>query len=190
MDKRNEFSVLADNQLEALGALLRHVPESEVETMISRIPSANHIFLGGCGRSRLVAEWFAVRLAQMARNVHVVGSATCPPALAGDLFLAISCSGDTQTTVAMARTAQQAGAFVIGITARKDSMLGSLSDATVLIPSQLAEIKAITAIVIGPSNNALFEQAALMLFDSVIPLLLTRLRMTVENMRENHTNLE
>ena len=54
----------------------------------------------------------------------------------GDYFIGISTSGNAGNVEAAARAAKLRGAFVLGLTGKKDSKLSALADVTVQVPVQ------------------------------------------------------
>jgi 6-phospho-3-hexuloisomerase len=113
-------------------------------------------FCTGQGRSGLVASMAAMRLVHLGLRAHVVGEATAPATVAGDVMLVLSASGTTPVTVHLARTAAAGGARVVAVTRDATSPLGELADVLVVVPPSGS----------GQFGGSLFEQTCLLLLDA------------------------
>lgn len=85
----------AEEVLGELSRALRGIDEKEVTGMVACLNRENRIFCDGAGRSRLQAEGFAMRLAQMGFLASVVGEATAPAITQNDILIILSGSGET-----------------------------------------------------------------------------------------------
>lgn len=159
---------------------LDRVDEEDALRLVDAIQSAKAVFVTGEGRSGLIARCFAMRLMHLGIRSHVVGGATTPALRPGDLLLAISCTGETALTCAVAKVAAEQGGQAIAVTTADRSTLASSAHLTVAIPA-------------SPSRQyggSLFEQSALVLLDSVAMVLQQRLGIGPEEMDSRHANLE
>ncbi len=177
-------------QLAAVKLLLGRIQKEASEKLVKMVLQAERIFVTGQGRTGMVAQCFAIRLAQMGFNVHIPGLATCQRIEMPDLLIAISCSGTTMTTVEFARTSRNTGAKVAAITALTKSTLARLADHIVLIPSDNQDIKEQCKYAVGPNNNTLFEQTVLLYVDALVYILLERKGISEDIINQRHTNLE
>ena len=59
------------------------------------LDNAKRIFIAGAGRSKLVGNFFAMRLVHGGYDVSVVGEIVTPSIKSGDLLVIISGSGET-----------------------------------------------------------------------------------------------
>ncbi len=177
-------------RLEGIALLLDEMDPSSAEQLVQALLAADRVFVTGKGRSGYVAECFAMRLMQMRFDVHVVGEATCPRIKAGDLMLAISCSGTTMSTVQFARISRDSGAQVLAVTAVADSPLARLAHIVVHVPTTGRDVKRRYHYVLGPHNNTLFEEALLLYFDGMVYAILEREGIPKKILSERHTNLE
>ncbi len=166
--------VLAEN-LASLPQAGKHLPN-----FVEAVARARTVFVAGAGRSGLAARWLAVRLCHLGVPCSVVGEATAPPARRGDLLVAVSCSGTTPGTVAHARAAAKAHCRVCAVTARPNSPLGRLAHIRVVVPQ-------------APSaqfGHSLFEQTALLFFDTAALVLQHRRRQSPPDMWRRHATIE
>jgi 6-phospho-3-hexuloisomerase len=190
--KKTNSNVLeiAASQFEGIKLLFDHIDELATERLVQMVLQAGRIFVTGQGRSGLIANCFATRLAQMGLNVHIPGLATCQRIDKPDLMITVSCSGTTVTTVELVKTSRNAGAEVAVITALDRSPLAQLATHIVLIPSDNEDIKARCTYVVGPNNNTLFEETTLLYFDTLVYILLQRKGISENIISQRHTNLE
>lgn len=176
--------VLAENQ-----RVLQAVTYPEVEQLAQKITDVERIFVIGKGRSGLAIQMVAMRLMHLGFQVYVVGETTTPSIRANDLFIACSGSGSTETVRAIAGKAKAVGAYLVGVTAEKQSSLGQLVD----LPIELA-----AATKKQDSENvqsqqfagSLFEQSTLLFFDAFFYVLSQMLNKNAQLLLALYANLE
>ena len=81
-----------------------------VRTMVmltEMLDGARRIFVAGAGRSKLVGNFFAMRLVHAGYDVSVVGEIVTPSIKNGDLLIIISGSGETEQLIAFTKSAQE-----------------------------------------------------------------------------------
>jgi 6-phospho-3-hexuloisomerase len=193
MTHRDVESLLGD-----LGRVLRAVDGEDRRAFGSAILEARAVFTTGAGRSGLVARAFAMRLAHLGLRVHVVGDAVTPAAQAGDVLVAVSGSGATESVLHQARRAAAAGARVALVTGAVFAPLTKLATVRILLPPTLPAAHADAATgATGPDVHALlqpmrtlFEQASLLVLDLVVLDLMAARGTTAAEMERRHANLE
>lgn len=181
---------LVTAQLAGIKTLISQIEQSVSDKVIEMILQADKIFITGQGRSGLVAQCLATRLAQIGFHVHIPGQATCQKIEKPDMLIAFSCRGTTKTVVEYARVSREVGAKIAVVTAFSDSVLAELANAVVLMPSDDEDIRAKYRYPVGPNNNTLFEQAALLYVDALVYILLERKGICKSIISQRHTNLE
>jgi 6-phospho-3-hexuloisomerase len=181
---------LVTAQIAGIKALISRIEQPMSDKIIEMILQADKIFITGQGRSGLVAQCLATRLAQIGFTVHIPGQATCQKIEKSDLLIAFSCRGTTKTVVEYARISQGVGAKIAVVTAFEDSTLAKLADEVVLVPSDDEDIRAVCRYPVGPNNNTLFEQAALLYVDALVYILMDRKGICKSIISQRHTNLE
>jgi len=165
------------------------LPDEQLEELAKLIRRARRVFVSGQGRSGLVARAFAIRLMHLGKSVFVAGEAATPAIRKGDLLVACSASGTTETTRAHAAKAKAAGATVAAVTANGRSALAREADHVVRIPMK-------PELPIQPNGRSiqfattLFEQCSLLALDAVCLLLARRMKRTDKSMKSRHANLE
>ena len=172
---------------EILGALVRSIHESaesvdpeSLGNLVDLILSKRTIFIYGSGRSGLVGQYFAVRLVQLGLDVHFVGDMTTPIIGKDDLTVLISNTGETMSAVQTANIARRIGSHVVSITAMKNSKLAHASNSIIHLHTPNTTDGSILPL------GTLFEDAAILMFDAIIPELMKRLGQSEDDMRRKH----
>ena len=169
-----------------IDAIAGNISDEEVSRFISELMGARRIYVMGAGRSGLVAKAFAMRLMHLGFEAFVVGEITTPRLRCGDLMLIASCSGETGTSVHLARKAREAGANLALITASPDSTLAGMADVVVYLNAKNTSRQAVT----HQPMFSLFEQSLLLFGDALVLRLMETCSVNEANMRALHTNLE
>jgi len=167
--------------LERIGAVMGEVDWDSFLDLADMLPRANHTFVVGAGRSGLVARSFGMRLMHAGLPAFIPGETITPATVAGDLLVAISCTGRTGFTEYLARRAREYGAKVVVLTAEPDSPLAREADMVVQIPAADPDIVV---------RAAVFEHTASLCLDAVFNVLAERLKVDLHAFRERHANLE
>jgi 6-phospho-3-hexuloisomerase len=171
--------------LDELGALYSSVAVQAPAQLADAIAANPRVFLTGQGRSRLIAAAFAMRLMHLGLDAHLVGDATTPAVARGDLVIALSGSGSTETTRRQAEKAKSLGAQVAIVSGRADGALADVADLIWVLPTTDTEG--------APTNQhagSLFEQASLIFADSVTAILMKRLAESDADLDGRHDNLQ
>lgn len=169
------------------GVALGEVPPEQAAALVTAIADARQVVVIGAGRSKLAVEAFAMRLAHMGVSTSVYSDVTAPPVGRGDLVVACSGSGETSGVVQLATSAAEAGARLVAVVGEPDSTLGHRADVLVVLREYGRDRSP------GRSEQfigTLFEQTALLFFDSVVLALEHAGAVNDEDMRRRHTNME
>jgi 6-phospho-3-hexuloisomerase len=173
--------------------------EKEMQDAIEMLIDSKRVFLEGVGRSGMVAKAFAMRLAHLKFEVFVVGETITPAVRDGDLFMAISGSGETTSVVNASISAKKAGAKLLCITSDPESTLGKMSDSILRVRGRTKDDYKrkdyVTEQISGRHEplsplGTLFEDTCMILLDGVIVSLMKRLRKTEEDLARTHSNVE
>ena len=175
------FLEFSDRILEEFSSILHQVHEENVEELAEEVLSSDQVFIVGMGRSGLVARSFAMRLMQLGFPVYVIGDTTTPAIGAGDLLLAISGSGETETVYHIVYAAKSFGARVFLLTARTRSSIGDISDLVLVLPNSPQPVLPL---------RSTFEGVAHILLDVVVVLIMEKTGVTQKEMMKRHSNLE
>ena len=172
---------IADRIASACSSTLDSVNPGLVREMVDGILRSRKVFIYGSGRSGLVGQLFAVRLVQLGLDVHFVGEMTTPIIGKEDLTLLISNTGRTSSVVQTARIARRIGSSVFCITGASGSPLTEVSDRSIVMDvSDGTEIRSIAPL------GTVFEDSVLLLFDGIVADIMSRERITEEDMRNRH----
>ncbi len=185
----DSFAGLAIRALGDLAKVFERLPAGAEDALIDAIVAAKRIAIYGAGREGLQMDGFAMRLAHMGRDVHLVGDMTTPPVGPGDLLIVSSGPGASNVGDALIRVARDAGAKIAVITAQPQGRTPASADVRFHIPAQTMANDRGGGLSVLPMGS-LFETAQMILFEILILKLRDRLGETAETMRARHTNLE
>lgn len=177
--------------LTELTACVRQVSTESLAPIRALIANSARIYVSGAGRSGLCMQALGMRLMQLGKNIHVVGATTTPSIASGDLLILGSGSGQTPSLLVIAEKARCQGAEILLFTTDANSPLAQLADQRVVIPAPSRNMAGD-----GHDFNSiqpmgtLFEQALLIVGDSLIVGLMQRMAIDAETMRARHANLE
>ncbi len=169
-----------------------------VELLENTYKDGKKVLVIGAGRSGLVGKAFAMRLMHLGFNVYVLGETIVPALNPEDVVIAISGSGRTRLVVTAAEVAKSVGAKVVSLTTFPNSPLGKLSDLVVRIPGRTKisseddyNVRQLIGIYepLAPLGT-LFEITTMVVLDSVVSELMTRLGKTEEDLKRRHANIE
>ncbi len=171
--------------VDKLSSILEATDDSYDEKLTAMLDKANRIFLAGAGRSKLVGNFFAMRLVHSGYDVSVVGEIVTPSIKQGDLLIIISGSGETEQLVAFTKKAKEVGADIMLISAKSNSTIGDLADGVFQIgtPEMYAKVK-------GMPMGTVFELSTLLFLESTISHIIHEKGIPEEIMRERHANME
>ncbi|MGM5693115.1 6-phospho-3-hexuloisomerase [Streptococcus suis] len=167
-------------------AVLNSVDSESVEKLTRAIVDSPHIFVGGMGRSGLMIRAFANILMHLGKAVSVVGEVTSPHSKAGDFLLIGSGSGETGSLIALAKKAKNSGVTVGLLTTNSKSSIASLADIVVVVPAASKEKSQYSLQPMGST----FEQASLILYDSLVLHMMKHFEETPETMSQRHADFE
>ena len=166
--------------------ILEKVSQEDIDKVRDLFFRSNRIFVYGAGRSGLVAKAFAIRLVHLGFQTFVIGETITAPVQKGDLVVIISGSGETIPAVMTAEIANNLGAYVVSITAKKKSEIAKFANVTLFISATCNEEERKRFAPLG----TLFEASVWILLDGLISYLLDSKNETEEIMRSRHATLE
>jgi 6-phospho-3-hexuloisomerase len=171
--------------IEKISGILEATDNTYEVKLTSLLDSAKRIFIAGAGRSRLVGNFFAMRLVHGGYDVSVVGEIVTPSIKAGDLLIIISGSGETEQLIAFTKSAKKIGANIVLISAKGDSTIGDMADAVFQIgrSEQYGKVR-------GMPMGTVFELSTLLFLEAIISHIIHEKGIPEEVMRQRHANLE
>jgi 6-phospho 3-hexuloisomerase len=171
--------------LDKITSILTATDDSYDEKLVEMLDKAKRIFIAGAGRSKLVGNFFAMRLVHGGYDVSVVGEIVTPSIKAGDLLIIISGSGETEQLIAFTKNAKKVGASIVLISAKASSTIGDMADGVFQIGKQELYGK-----VVGMPMGTVFELSTLCFLEALISHIIWEKGIPEEIMRERHANLE
>ncbi|RLG77019.1 MAG: 6-phospho-3-hexuloisomerase [Thermoprotei archaeon] len=181
---------------------LDYVRDSEIQAFADALTdvyeAGRKVLIIGAGRSGLVGKAFAMRLMHMGFNVYVLGDTIVPALNSGDMVIAISGSGRTKLVVTASEVAKSVGAKVVSFTTYPNSPLGKISDLIIQVPGRTKisteddyNVRQLVGIYepLAPLGT-LFEITVMVLLDSIVSELMSRLGKTEEDLKKRHANIE
>lgn len=171
--------------IDKITSILAATDDSYDAKLVQLLDSAKRIFIAGAGRSKLVGNFFAMRLVHSGYDVSVVGEIVTPSIKAGDLLIIISGSGETEQLIAFTKSARKVGANIILISAKDNSTIGDMADAVFQIGSAEQYGK-----VVGMPMGTVFELSTLLFLEATISHVIHEKGIPEEEMRSRHANLE
>ena len=181
-------------------ATANHLQDEEINAFVQEILAADRIYVMGAGRSGLVAKAFAMRLMHVGFTAFVVGETITPAMRQNDLLVIFSGSGRTKTIADIAETAKEVGGRIALITSNRESRIGEIADAMVIIENQRDEIKDETAEfevrqMTGEHKSfaplgTLFETATMVFADACISRLMEVSMVDEKELKNRHANIE
>lgn len=179
---------IADDQIEM-------VFQEILSTQDDQGKNIKQIFLAGLGRSGYDGSGFAMRLAHLGFNVHVIGEATCTAVAKDDLFIVVS--GGGRSLDKQIETASEIGAKIIAITSLPRSKNARMADIKLIVPgreegeegaSMSFFERQIRGKPVLPLGTA-FELLAMVVLDAIITQIAVIKKKSDEDLRTKHANL-
>lgn len=186
--KTNEVAYTAAMEL---ANTLKKVDQEQIDRLVNNIKQAERIFVSGAGRSLLMLKGLAMRLMHLGYEVYVVGEVTTPAFLPEDLLIVASASGETSSLINTAKKANKIGGKIISLTVFPESSLAKLSGGVIRIPAytdKLPESEENRKGILP--GGSMFEEAVLLLADSLIVELALEQKVPTDRAFEKHANLE
>lgn len=161
---------------------------ADLDQLAALLTDAHRVFVLGAGRSGIALRMTAMRLMHLGLDVHVVGDVTAPAITAGDVLLAASGSGTTESIVRAGQRAVDVGARVGLITAAESSPLAQLACARVVVPAAVKLDRSAAAS--AQYAASLFEQAVVLIGDGLFHALWQQQGTSADELWTRHSNLE
>lgn len=171
--------------IDKLTGILEATDDSYDARLTQLLDNAKRIFIAGAGRSKLVGNFFAMRLVHGGYDVSVVGEIVTPSIKSGDLLIIISGSGETEQLIAFTKSAKKVGADIVLISAKSDSTIGDMANAVFQIGRAEQYSK-----VLGMPMGTVFELSTLLFLEATISHIIHEKGIPEEVMRSRHANLE
>ena len=194
---KSAMKIIAEN----VQTIADEIDYGEVKTFVSDILEAHQnkkrVFVMGAGRSGLVVKGFAMRLMHLGFNVYVVGETVTPAVESDDLLIVISGSGETKSINEMSALAKAKGTRLAAVTSNKESTLGTISDAIVVVRGRtkvsgmdFMERQVVGSHISFAPLGTMFEISTMVFLDGIIAALMEITKKSEEDLRKKHATLE
>lgn len=177
---------VSEQVLDDLKIIFSQIKEEEIKGLKNLIYQSERLFFAGTGRSKLMLKAAAMRFMQFGYQVYLIGETNTPAFKEDDLLIAASGSGETKSTILYIENAKKIGGKTAAFTASIDSTVSHLADQVIEIPVNRL-ISSEKRLIPGGS---FFEQALLILGDSLIVSIAEEKGIKTEKLFERHANLE
>lgn len=124
--------------LEEIQNILSEIEETRTEELISMIRKARIIYCIGSGRSKIILSAFCMRLQHLGYRAYLTGDLYCPPTMNEDLAIVATGSGQTTSTVALAKRFKEFGGKLSLLTGNRTPAFESITDNVILIPASVS----------------------------------------------------
>ncbi|MCX7084577.1 MAG: 6-phospho-3-hexuloisomerase [Methylococcales bacterium] len=171
--------------IDKISGILEATDDGYDAQLTQLLDGAKRIYIAGAGRSKLVGNFFAMRLVHGGYDVSVVGEIVTPSIKDGDLLIIISGSGETEQLIAFTKSAKKVGAKIVLISAKGESTIGDMADGVFQIGKNELYGK-----VLGMPMGTVFELSTLVFLEATISHIIHEKGIPEEIMRERHANLE
>ncbi|MHA1230665.1 MAG: 6-phospho-3-hexuloisomerase [Candidatus Helarchaeota archaeon] len=172
-----------------ISKIKEEISEEILINFVNRIYTARKIFIYGAGRSGFIGRAFAQRLMHLGYNSVFIGDSITPQFIANDLLILISGSGETTSTVALAKKGKQLKGQIVLITSHPDSTIGKIADLIINIKSKSKSDLQKEKNTLAPYTS-LFDITTLAFFDSIARVIMDEKNITELDIEKRHATLE
>ncbi len=169
-----------------------NINRAHLSDFISLILNINEkgdrIFVYGAGRSGFIGRCFAQRLMHLGVNSCFVSDAITPQFTSNDALILISGSGETTSTVAIAKKAKEIGGKLLLLTSNPESTIGKISDISLKIIGKSKDVATVQK-TLAPYTS-LFDISTLAVLDSIGGVLMELLNVSEEDINNRHATIE
>ncbi|WP_341636646.1 6-phospho-3-hexuloisomerase [Staphylococcus casei] len=173
--------------LNEIQEVMHLVDEQEIDDVATVLTKDKRIFVVGAGRSGFQGKGFAMRLMHIGYQSYVVGETITPSVQKGDVWVAISGSGTTESIVTQTEKVKKLGVHVIALTSDVNSKLAQVADKSIIVPGAT---KMNTGVESTQLLSSLFDQTVHISLDVLNQKLAERDNTSNQSANAQHTNVE
>ncbi|MGO3049955.1 6-phospho-3-hexuloisomerase [Staphylococcus casei] len=173
--------------LNEIQEVMHLVDEQEIDDVATVLTKDKRIFVVGAGRSGFQGKGFAMRLMHIGYQSYVVGETITPSVQKGDVWVAISGSGTTESIVTQTEKVKKLGVHVIALTSDANSKLAQVADKSIIVPGAT---KVNTGVESTQLLSSLFDQTVHISLDVLNQKLAERDNTSNQSANAQHTNVE
>ena len=187
---KSQYIKISTEIIEEIEKVIKDFDDTRLNELMEELLIKKRIFITGVGRTGMIMKSFAMRLMHLGLKVFVTGEINTPSINKDDLMIVGSGSGETSTVVALSEMAKKLGVKIVLFTINDSSTMGEIATTKITISATSPKlIKKNNFHSIQPMG-ALFEQSLMITLDTLIIMLMEKLKVKSEKMFENHANLE
>ncbi len=164
---------------------LESVPDGSIDAVARLISAADRVFITGDGRSRMVGNFFAMRLMHAGITAYIVGDVITPAIYKSDLLLLVSGSGNTAQLVHQTEQCRDMQIVTMLVTGASQSPLSDMVNCSVQVGQAHHHIDDSCT-----PMGIVFEMSSLLFLELVIARLLEQRKINTSDMKKRHANLE
>jgi 6-phospho-3-hexuloisomerase len=159
-----------------------------LDLLVNHYTNNKMIFLYGAGRSGFIARCFAQRLMHLGFKSCYISDTITYRYKKDDIILIISGSGETPTSVTIARTAKEIGGKIVVFTANPLSSISKIADLIIQIEGKSKD-RAISKDTLAPYTS-LFDISTLAILDTIGGIIMKRLGVSESEIDKRHASVE
>ncbi|NVM36580.1 MAG: SIS domain-containing protein [Candidatus Lokiarchaeota archaeon] len=159
-----------------------------IDLILHTYNNKNRIFVYGAGRSGFIGRCFAQRLMHLGIKSCFVSDAITHQYTSKDLLIIVSGSGETTSTVAIAKKAKEIRGKIVSLSNNPKSTIGKLSDYVIEIKGKSKDVALIHE-TLAPYTS-LFDVSALAVLDSIGGILMKKMGLTEQDIDKRHASIE
>jgi 6-phospho-3-hexuloisomerase len=188
-------TILLDELYRQGMGILGGVTDDQLEDAARRLCGAEKIYVLGIGHSGMFGRILCMKLNHAGLRAYTVFDEINPPIEAGDVFIAISQSGETATILSLADKAIKIGASVLGVTSDGASRLAKKAEHIILLGKIDATVPVDALSFLGTGNDqnvlgCIFGFNIYVLFYALIAAIAGIRGETPESIDARHANLQ
>jgi len=188
-DRFNETMLEIANQVKENANIINFNDVLNTIDLILHIHDENNkVFIYGAGRSGFIGRCFAQRLMHLGIRSCFISDAVTYQYEETDLLVLISGSGETTSTVAIAKKAKEIGGKIILLSNNPKSTIGKISDYIIDIKGKSKDV-ALSQETLAPYTS-LFDISTLAVLDSIGGVLMKKLGVTEADIDKRHASIE
>lgn len=175
--------------------ILGDVTDEHLEKIAGTLAGAGKVYILGIGHSGMFGRIFCMKLNHVGLRAYTVFDEVNPPMDPGDVFVAISQSGETATVISLVDKAKRIGASVVGVTSAGSSRLVEKSDHLILLSGidPAVPVDALSFMGSGDDQNVLgcvFGFTTYVIFYSLTAMIAEMRGETPASIDARHANLQ
>lgn len=171
-----------------LSSVLSGIDPQQINAYISALLQARNVFFVGVGRVLLALEMTVKRLNHLGINAGVVGAVNEPPIGPGDLLVVGSGSGESIFPKHITACAKRFDAKIVHLTSSPASTIAKISD--IVIDFHCGSKSGTGTLNSIQPMTTLFEQSLVLFGDLICLEIMAIKKLSPDDVRLNHANLE